>query len=82
MLTRIRSIDAIPFQHRLRLDMEASFGVDMREKWNLLGYSVVTFYYARPGARDNRPPMPEAASRGIMTVEDLQRRSDEIRRGG
>ncbi|MHC4518925.1 MAG: glycoside hydrolase family 172 protein, partial [Planctomycetota bacterium] len=31
--TRTRSLDAIPFTQRLRFDMEASFGVQMRKPW-------------------------------------------------
>lgn len=69
--TRSRVLDAIPFNTRLRFDMEASFGVQMRNPWNLLHYSVVTFWYALPGAVHNRPPQPEWAARPAMTVEEL-----------
>ncbi|MBS1728911.1 MAG: DUF2961 domain-containing protein [Armatimonadetes bacterium] len=81
VLTRERSLDAIPFNSRLRFDMESSFGVDMREKWNLLGYSAVTFFYARPGATHNRPPDPSAAAKPIMNIPELQKMSDAIRGG-
>lgn len=77
--TRTRSLDAIPFNTRLRFDMESSFGTDMRNPWNLLGYSVATFWYARPGATHNRPPQPEAAARPIMSLEALKAQSAEIR---
>ncbi len=82
ILTRTRGLDAIPFSTRLRFDMESSFGTDMREKWNLLGYSAVTFFYAFPGASHNRPPDPDKASHPILPVGELQRRSDEIRAKG
>lgn len=82
ILTRTRALDAIPFRKRLRFDMESSFGTDMREKWNLLGYSAVTFFYAFPGATHNRPDQPQAAQHPILSVTDLQRMSDRIRAKG
>ena len=82
ILTRERALDAIPFNKRLRFDMESSFGTDMRNKWNLLGYSAVTFFYALPGAKHNRPGIPDAARKPIMSVEQLQRMSDKIKVGG
>lgn len=69
--TRSRALDAIPFNARLRFDMEASFGVQMRNPWNQLHYSVVTFWYALPGAVHNRPPQREWTVRPVMTVEEL-----------
>jgi hypothetical protein len=82
VLTRERSLDAIPFNLRLRFDMESSFGTDMREKWNLLGYSAVTFFYAIPGAKHNRPALPSEAVSPIMSIDQLQKMSDKIRLGG
>lgn len=77
--TRHRGLDAIPFRARLRFDMEASFGVDIRNPWNLLGYSAVTWWYARPGAQSNLSPLPEAAARPILSLADLGRQAAEIR---
>ncbi len=77
--TRTRSLDAIPFQQRLRFDMEASFGTNIRNPWNLLGYSAVTFWYALPGATCNRPPRPEAAARPIVSLDDMNKQADAIR---
>jgi hypothetical protein len=77
--TRTRSLDAIPFTERLRFDMESSFGTDIRHTWNLLGYSVVTMWYAKPGATHNRPALPEAAAHPIMTLAELQAKSDAIK---
>ena len=82
ILTRERALDAIPFNKRLRFDMESSFGTDMRNKWNLLGYSAVTFFYALPGATHNRPAMPDAAKKPIMSIYQLQQMSEKIRTGG
>lgn len=78
--TRTRVLDAIPFTRRLRFDMESSFGTDIRNPWNLLGYSAVTFWYAAPGAHHNRPPQHAAAAAKILSLDDLLRQSDEIRR--
>jgi len=80
--TRMRGLDAIPFTRRLRFDMESSFGTDIRNPWNLLGYSAVTWWYARPGAAHNRPPMPARAAKPIVALPDLDRRAKEIRTGG
>lgn len=77
--TRVRALDAIPFTERLVFDMEASPGTGQRNAWDLLGYSAVTFWYARPGATSNRPPQPDAARQPIMSLADLDRRSQEIR---
>lgn len=79
--TRIRGLDAIPFTKRFVFDMEASPGTGQRNAWDLLGYSAVTFWYAAPGAVSNRPPTPNDAGRPIMSLERLDRRSDEIRKG-
>ncbi len=79
--TRTRVLDAIPFANRLRFDMEASFGVDIRNPWNLLHYAVVTYWYARPGAVHNRPPQPDWAAKPAMTVEELDAREQALRPG-
>ena len=77
--TRARGLDAIPFHSRLRFDMESSFGTDMREKWDLLGYSSVSFFYAFPGASHNRPAVAGALMKPMMSIADLERQSAEIR---
>ncbi|MBK7405525.1 MAG: DUF2961 domain-containing protein [Phycisphaerales bacterium] len=78
--TRSRSLDALPFQRRLRFDMESSFGTDIRNPWNQLGYSAVTFWYARPGATDNRGPRPEAGARPIMHLVEDARNGKRVER--
>lgn len=78
---RHRGLDAIPFTERLRFDMEASFGVGIRNPWNLLGYSAVTWWYARPGAAHNRPPETECVSKPIMSLAELDQQSKQIRVG-
>jgi hypothetical protein len=72
-------LDAIPFNQRIVFDMESSFGTDIRNPWNLLGYSAVVFWYAMPGATHNRPPQPAAAAQPIQTIARLQAISDAIR---
>ena len=77
--TRIRSLDAIPFQERFVFDMEASPGVDQRNPWDLLGYSAVSFFYALPGATSNRPAIPDAAREPIISLEEMKRRAKRQR---
>ncbi|MCY2930974.1 MAG: DUF2961 domain-containing protein [Planctomycetota bacterium] len=49
-VSRERLLDAIPFRTALKMDMEAS------ENGNIpTTYAAGTFWYARPGARHNRP---------------------------
>jgi hypothetical protein len=69
--TRVRALDAIPFNKRLVFDMEASAGVDIRNPWDYLGYSAVVFWYGMPGAVSNRPPLPEQASKPIITLKEI-----------
>ncbi len=69
--TRTRVLDAIPFEQRLRFDMEASAGTEQRRPSDFLGYSAVTFWYARPGATHNVGPHPGAAGQPIMSLADL-----------
>ena len=76
---RTRSLDAIPFDRRLRFDMESSFGTDIRNPWNLLGYSAVSFWYARPGAVSNRGAARREASRPVLSLRNLEVRSEAIR---
>lgn len=77
--TRIRALDAIPFNQRLVFDMESSYGTDIRNPWNLLGYSAAMFWYAKPGATHNRPAQPAAAARPIQSLAQLREMSDAIR---
>ena len=68
--TRSRSLDAIPFTERLNFNIESSCGT--RTSWFHLQYAVNTYWYAKPGAVHNRKPLPEMASRKIMTLQELQ----------
>ncbi|HEU5069412.1 MAG TPA: glycoside hydrolase family 172 protein [Verrucomicrobiae bacterium] len=54
--SRLRLLDGIPFRRQLQVDMEIWNWADTR-----VDYAVGTFWYARPGATDNRPPQPDEA---------------------
>jgi hypothetical protein len=78
--TRSRVLDAIPFSTRLRFDMEASAGTDIRNPWDLLHYSVVTYWYARPGVVHNRTAQADVAAKPVMTAEELDAREQAIKK--
>ncbi len=78
--TRIRALDAIPFTSRLQFNIEASPGTSQRKVDDLLAYSAVSFWYARPGATSNRPPLPKEAAKPVTSLEQLQKQADVIRR--
>jgi hypothetical protein len=61
--SRLRLLDGIPWQRSLKFDMEIWDWAATK-----LGYSVGTFWYARPGAGCNRPPQPEAAAGPIQEM--------------
>ncbi len=77
--TRSRILDDIPFNDRLVFDMEASPGTDIRNYWNLLAYSMVSYWYGMPDAKSNRPPMPELAAKAILTLPEVDRIQDWLR---
>lgn len=58
---RYRGLDAIPFRKSIRFDMEM---------WHwartILNHAPATFWYARPGAKSNIDPQPEAAKIDVM----------------
>lgn len=68
--TRTRVLDAIPFNRQLDFNIESSGS--NRTSWFHLQYAVNTYWYAKPGATCNRKPLPEMASRKIMTLQELQ----------
>lgn len=68
--TRTRVLDAIPFNRQLDFNIESSGS--NRTNWFHLQYAVNTYWYAKPGASCNRKPLPEMASRKIMTLQELQ----------
>ncbi|HLA85468.1 MAG TPA: glycoside hydrolase family 172 protein [Thermoguttaceae bacterium] len=58
--TRVRSLDAIPFEKSFRFDMEV---------WHwaktTVDYAVTTYWYGRPGAKPTVSPMPEEARQPV-----------------
>lgn len=68
--TRTRILDAIPFNRQLDFNIESSGS--NRTSWFHLQYAVNTYWYAKPGVSCNRKPLPEMASRKIMTLQELQ----------
>jgi hypothetical protein len=75
--TRTRTLDAIPFRERIRFDMEASCGI--RSSSFFLQYTNTTFWYAFPGVKHNREPLPGMASQDLPSVENLQQMIAEAR---
>jgi hypothetical protein len=52
--SRVRLLDGIPFKNNLKFDMEIWHCGDHK-----VDYAAATFWYARPGATHNRPPVVE-----------------------
>lgn len=77
--TRERSLDAIPFMNRFRMDIEASPGTDIRNPWNWLAYSAVTFWYGLPGAKSLLPPQAHEAAQPTLQLDDLDRLERETK---
>ncbi len=77
--TRTRVLDAIPFGRKIKFDMEASCG-SHRTKWFMLQYAQMTFWYAIPGVKHNRLPMPEMAAKPLSTLAELQAKIGEAKK--
>ncbi len=63
VVTRTRSLDAIPFSKSLKVDMEIWHWKDCK-----VGYAVASYWYALPGATCNRAPQPQEAAAPIPTM--------------
>lgn len=65
-ITRVRSLDAIPFSRRLKFDMEI---------WHwtatTMAYAATTYWYARPGATCNRSPDAKEAASTVLEEAHL-----------
>lgn len=79
--TRVRALDAIPFNKRLVFDMEASPGTQIRNPWNFLNYSAVVFWYALPGAVSNRNGLPAEAVKPIINLQTIDSLANKIKGG-
>ena len=70
-MTRVRSLDAIPFSNRLKMDMEI---------WHweaaVMSYAAVTYWYAVPGATSNRNPDDTEAARPVLPTSAAQSPQD------
>ena len=78
---RNRILDVIPFTNRLVFDMEASPGTDIRNDWNLLDYTLVSFWYAIPGSTNNSIPLPEKARKPILSLNEIDLMQDYLKNG-
>jgi hypothetical protein len=76
--TRTRVLDAIPFQQKIKFDVESSCGT--RQQWHFLQYSQTTFWYGKPGVKYNRLPQPEMAALKLPTLEGLQQIVEEAKK--
>ncbi|MBE3071050.1 MAG: DUF2961 domain-containing protein [Planctomycetes bacterium] len=70
VVTRTRSLDAIPFTKSLRTDIEVWHWADCR-----VNYAATTYWYARPGATSNRGPEPAEAVAALPEPPDRGRRA-------
>ncbi len=57
---RVRSLDAIPFESSLRMDIEVWHWAECD-----VAYAATTYFYAAPGVTTNRPAQPEEAAKPI-----------------
>ena len=69
-VSRVRMLDAIPFKSSLRFDMEVS----CIGKIDTMAWAVATYWYGRPGASGNPPPMPDEAAQPIPFPPGLTKR--------
>jgi hypothetical protein len=63
VVTRTRSLDAIPFTKSLKFDMEIWHWKDTQ-----VNYAATCYWYARPSATSNRAPQPDEAAKAIPQV--------------
>ncbi len=63
VVTRTRSLDAIPFTKSLKFDLEIWHWADCK-----VAYAATTYWYGLPGATSNRGPESEEAARPIPTI--------------
>jgi hypothetical protein len=63
VVSRVRSLDDIPFTKSFKFDMEIWHWAECDE-----AYAATTFFYASPGATTNRRPQPEDAAKGPTAI--------------
>ncbi len=47
-------------------------GTDIRHNWNLLAYSMVTYWYGMPDAKSNHRPMPDLVKRKLLSLTEIE----------
>lgn len=65
-VTRVRSLDAIPFTRSLKFDMEVWHWKECD-----VAYAATSYFYAKPGAMHNRPAIPDAAKAALVHAPPL-----------
>ncbi|MEN3000977.1 MAG: glycoside hydrolase family 172 protein [Armatimonadota bacterium] len=60
-VTRVRTLDAIPFTQQFRMDMEVWHWEECE-----VAYAATTYFYTRPGATTNRVPQLHEVKRGVL----------------
>ncbi|HLX61510.1 MAG TPA: glycoside hydrolase family 172 protein [Planctomycetota bacterium] len=73
VVTRTRSLDAIPFTKSLQFDMEVWHWKECQ-----VGYAATTYWYALPGATSNRGPQSDEAARAIPETPGVVKLKDAI----
>ncbi|HSY42883.1 MAG TPA: glycoside hydrolase family 172 protein, partial [Candidatus Acidoferrum sp.] len=68
VLTRTRNLDGIPFEKSLDFNFELIAWQPTR-----LNYAMTTYWYALPGTSSNIHPQPDAATRVVPTLADVQK---------
>jgi hypothetical protein len=78
---RVRILDNIPFENELRFDMEASPGVDIRHFYNLLAYSMVTYWYGMADASSLHQPQLKDVRQKLLNLSTLDVLQQQLKAG-
>ncbi|HUZ61001.1 MAG TPA: glycoside hydrolase family 172 protein [Hanamia sp.] len=78
---RNRILDDIPFMNIVKFDMEASPGVDIRHYYDLLAYSMATYWYGKADAVCNRQPEMRKIKQKLMTLSTLDLLEQQLKIG-
>jgi len=71
--TRVRLLDAIPFEKSFLFDIEA-----WHWRSTTIDYAATTYWYARPGAKATVGPMPEEAKQPVHYATPLEIRGFKL----
>lgn len=78
---RNRILDDIAFNDKLKFDMEASPGVDIRHDYDLLAYSVITYWYGLPGVSSNQQYQLNKVKQKLMSLSTLDVLEHQLKAG-